>query len=393
MSHYYEKNIVEIKNIYTTYLVNIISPLIYEGFKSLYENANRIDHKVQNAEKTNPNVSNLGIIKIFQLCLKEIPQWNMHLIDTETKRIKEQCKCSEWFDDLLKAVVKSHIVLLTYNANAKTCDIVNNKLHETVDTNFFIHNCYIECAKIFFNYPEIFYHNFSALEIKRNQRESIDIIKKAIEESLKNMLPIKTILQEYLSNDYIREDKNIENELNNLKYMVHNDLNGNINKFDGDENKFDGDENNFDGDENNFDGDNKYPKLSKSLLVIDSTKNISSDAHINNANNEISNKLDEVEKIINDDKPNTHEEMQQKLNEPMYISSPKSVKTKKAANLFNNVRVKLVPHDEEHKSENQEKIKLNDKQNNDEDQFNVHIIDKINNVNDAFFDDLLDVNA
>jgi hypothetical protein len=36
MTHYFEKNIVEIKNEYTDFLTNMMAPLIYEGIQSLY---------------------------------------------------------------------------------------------------------------------------------------------------------------------------------------------------------------------------------------------------------------------------------------------------------------------------------------------------------------------
>ena len=37
MPHFYERNIVEIKNEYTTFLVTMITPPIYEGMKSIYD--------------------------------------------------------------------------------------------------------------------------------------------------------------------------------------------------------------------------------------------------------------------------------------------------------------------------------------------------------------------
>ena len=37
--HYYEKNISDIKTEYTDYLIYLISPLIYEGIKSMYNSA------------------------------------------------------------------------------------------------------------------------------------------------------------------------------------------------------------------------------------------------------------------------------------------------------------------------------------------------------------------
>ena len=36
MDYFYERNIVEIKNEYTTFLINIITPFVYEGIRSVY---------------------------------------------------------------------------------------------------------------------------------------------------------------------------------------------------------------------------------------------------------------------------------------------------------------------------------------------------------------------
>ena len=107
MTHFYEKNIVEIKNEYTTFIVNIITPVIYEGLKSIY-NYSIDTHKVisEKRKTTNGIDKNLSILKIFQTCLKELPTLNNHLIDGEVERIRVEGKCSDFFDDLVKAVIK-----------------------------------------------------------------------------------------------------------------------------------------------------------------------------------------------------------------------------------------------------------------------------------------------
>ena len=38
----------------------------------------------------------------------------------------------------------------------KNCDIVDSKYHDLININEFIHKCYIECAKTFYNYPVFF---------------------------------------------------------------------------------------------------------------------------------------------------------------------------------------------------------------------------------------------
>lgn len=230
MSHFYERNIIEIKNEYTTFLINIITPFLYEGIKSYYKYAMDAHHQILEKTKYNSKIKSPGILKLFQLCLKEVPLLNNHAIETETKRIKEHSKCSDWFDDLTKAVIKSNIVLLTFSTNENS-DIVNDKYHERINVKEFIHKCYIECARIIYNYPELFWHEYPPLEIKRNQRETFVIIEKAIKEAIRKMLPIKLILQEFLKNDYVSDDNNIQNISDshyiNVKTMVERDLHGN----------------------------------------------------------------------------------------------------------------------------------------------------------------------
>lgn len=225
----YEKNIVEIKNEYTTFLVNIITPLIYEGIKSVYnysvETHQQLLEKAQNAKIENP-----GPLKIFQTCLKELPTLNQHQIEEEVKRIKEFSKCSEWFDDLVKSVIKSNIVLLTFS-QSKDSDIIKDKYHDTISTSDFIHKCYIESARAIYNNPELFWHGFPTLEIKRNQRDACEIIKCAIHEAIRKMLPMKLILTEYLQNDYVPEDLHIgskipDSQYENVKSMVKKDMHG-----------------------------------------------------------------------------------------------------------------------------------------------------------------------
>lgn len=193
MTHYYEKNIVEIKCEYEKFLLNMLVPAIYDGFKSMYNNAkNHHDKLVGNAKAKN------SLADLFKHCLKNIPTLNKNSIETETNRIKEQYKCSDWFDDLIKAVVKSFIVLLTFNASGKTCKLVMEKYHEKIDTCDFVHKCYIECGHFFYNHPNVF-------ENPKAEEKTVvyENIRTCILNAIHRILPIRSILQEYLGNDYI----------------------------------------------------------------------------------------------------------------------------------------------------------------------------------------------
>ena len=294
--HFYERNITEIKNEYTIFLCNILTPLLYEGIYNLYEKAIEYEKKYKELEHLK-NVENPGTLKLFQKFLKNLPKLNNHLISEETNRIRDNSKCADIFDDLIKAVVKSNIVLLTYNSNDKKCDIVDSKFHETISIDEFIHKCYIECARTFYNYPELFWHEYSTLDLKRNQMEAKNQIISCIHESIRKVLPIKLILQEYLKNDYIIDDNDIidginKNQYTNIKNLLKKDL------FDYEEKKI------LESDENV--GDNQFDEL---LNSNDSVENQINEDNVDNENNvddenisvDLENTSNKIKNINNDE--------------------------------------------------------------------------------------------
>jgi len=205
MTHSFEKNIVDIKKEYTKLLINIITPFLFEGFQSMYDDARVNGQKYLKLSTIDPNIKGVSTIKIFQHFLKEIPKLSSDKIEKETNRIK--ITCPDYFDNLVKAAIKSYIVLLTYNASEKKCKLVEEKYHQQIDTNKFIHKCYIECARIMYSHADLFWHELAENEIKYNQRIVYQLIGIGINKAIMMMLPMKSILEEYLRKDYIEEHK------------------------------------------------------------------------------------------------------------------------------------------------------------------------------------------
>jgi len=204
MSGLYERNIAEIKIEYTSFLVSILTPLIYEGIKSLYNYSVEADKKIKERKDGDTKYESVGVMKIFTVMLKQVPALSNTEIEKEYERIKRDSKCYDWFDDLVRSVVKSNIILLT--CGGKTLEGNYQKYHEEIDVKNFIHNCYIECARVIYNNPELFYNEGSPMELKRNQREALELIKSSITEAIRRRLPMKMILIEYLQNDYVADD-------------------------------------------------------------------------------------------------------------------------------------------------------------------------------------------
>lgn len=224
MTYYFEKTIVDTKDIYTGYLVDVLTPLLYEGFFSIYNKAKSLENTYIQASKIDPNVENPGVLILFQHFLVGVDKLSDIMIDEETKRIRDNSKCSDIFDQLIKAVFKSHIVVLTYTASKQKCKLVSEKIHEKIETKYFIHKCYVECARLFYDHPTLFWHEFSNSELKDNQRIVYQLTKIGIKNAIRRCLPMKDILETYLNNDYIEEEStNSENEYVKVKDLLKKD--------------------------------------------------------------------------------------------------------------------------------------------------------------------------
>ena len=208
--------LVETKNEYTIQLINILSPHIFEGFESIYAESKKIIKKGEEKK----------ILKAFQQFIKRVPSWNSNLIENETVRIKAASRC-DFLHNLLKAVIKANIILLS---NSKLEEINIEKKYLDIPLEKFVHRCYIECARQFYNAPYLFYHDIRPIERKKHQRECYDIIKQSIKEAIRKMLPVNHILDKYLGAKIepilIEVDKPLsKTETENLKDLVNYDLN------------------------------------------------------------------------------------------------------------------------------------------------------------------------
>ena len=95
--------LVDAKTEYTKQLVQMLKTNIYQGIKSIFDDAK--EYCVNNSQPKN-------ILKHFQVLLSHIPKWNQEIIDEETNRIMVQSNC-DWLEDLITAVFVSHTRILT----------------------------------------------------------------------------------------------------------------------------------------------------------------------------------------------------------------------------------------------------------------------------------------
>ena len=200
--------LVDAKTEYTKQLVNIISPNIFKGIKSIYNNAK------------NNSLNNDTLVQ-FQNDLSQIPKWNQEVINEHYNSLVHISNC-DWLEDLLTAVFVSHTRILTSINFSKNKNKINLKIPKV---DHFIHLCYIEVARIFWKNPYLFDDTISKFEYQRNRRDGETIIDNTINETIRKQLPVKHILKEYLGNefkeantDFTVNENNIEHE--NLRKMV-----------------------------------------------------------------------------------------------------------------------------------------------------------------------------
>ena len=103
MDEYNISSINESRNEFCIRLINILSPCIIEGFKSIYNEAYDLAVSTDSEEK---------YLMTYQNLLINIPRWSEEIVDKETKRISESSECN-YISDLLTCVHITHLKALT----------------------------------------------------------------------------------------------------------------------------------------------------------------------------------------------------------------------------------------------------------------------------------------
>jgi hypothetical protein len=167
---------------YTEQLKTHLTPLIYEGFVSLYE-----DSKAKENEK--PEFG-YNYLKQFQTMLKAIPYWNQSILEEETRRIINKF---DFMMELLAAIFVSYVKIL---ASVRIGGNGNNIRIKLPTQEIFIHTVYTKAAELIYYNP----YKFSNHHLRENEEYIYEIICKSIDTTINSMIPIENILKEYLSN-------------------------------------------------------------------------------------------------------------------------------------------------------------------------------------------------
>ena len=186
MDDYSVTSLTESKNEWCARLVNIMTPAVINGLKSIFDEAWQLCEQEDEEEQ---------YLKTFQTFLSRVPKWNPEIIETERKRICDVSACG-YLEDLITCV---HIIQL----KALTCIRVGQDQKKidlqvpSVDT--FVHKVYVNVARKVYSNVYLFEKDIAPLQVQKNNRELEVIIKECILNSVRDSMPVEDILKSYLA--------------------------------------------------------------------------------------------------------------------------------------------------------------------------------------------------
>lgn len=179
------KSLSASKNEWASRLINILSPCVVEGYKSILKESIKLCKNNNESEK---------YLMTFQNLISRIPKWNASIIEEEKNRIIEKSNCN-YLEDLVTCI---HIIQL----KTLTAMRVGNK-QKKIDIDIpklddFIHKIYINSARKLYQNVYLFEKFIPPLQIQKNNRELEIIINECILNTIRENIPVDNILRAYL---------------------------------------------------------------------------------------------------------------------------------------------------------------------------------------------------
>ena len=175
----------ESKNEWGVRIITIFCPLIIEGFRSIFEESCHLCKVNEEMDK---------YLMTFQNFIARIPKWNATIVEQERKRIVEKSKCT-YLEELITCVHIIQLKILTamrVGQKQKKIDISIPKLDD------FIHKMYINTARKLYKTVYLFEIGIPALQMQKNHREMEIIVQECILNTIRDSIPVESILRAYM---------------------------------------------------------------------------------------------------------------------------------------------------------------------------------------------------
>jgi hypothetical protein len=194
MDDFVVSNLHESKNEWCGRLVSVLTPLVIEGFRSIFNESWKMCVETDEVGK---------YLMTFQNLLSKVHQWNSVIVEEERKRIIERSGCN-YLEDLITCV---HIIQL----KVLTCIRVGNK-QKKIDISIpkldhFIHKVYIHVARKVYTNVYLFEKNVNPLQTQKNSRELEMIVQECILTAIRESIPTEAIIRAYMDESVEQEEE------------------------------------------------------------------------------------------------------------------------------------------------------------------------------------------
>jgi len=192
MDDFSSATLLESRNEWASRLINMLTPVIIDGFRSIFEEALKLCNENNEMDK---------YLMTFQNFITRIPKWNATIIETERKRICDKTGCT-YLEDLITCVHIIQLKILTamrVGQKPKKIDIQIPKLDD------FIHKSYINVARKLYKNVYLFERNIMPLQVQKHNRELELIVQESILTTIRENIPIEGILKAYMD-ESVEED-------------------------------------------------------------------------------------------------------------------------------------------------------------------------------------------
>jgi len=193
MDDFNASSLHESRNEWSSRLVTILTPLIFEGFKSIFDESFKLCLENNETQK---------YLMTFQNFISRIPQWNDTIIENEKIRILNKSGC-HYLEDLITCVHVIHLKMLTVIRAGQKQKQINIKIPKLND---FIHKIYIHVARKLYKNVYLFEINIPPLQIQKHNREFEIIIQECILNTIRDSIPVEEILTAYMHEEEVVEE-------------------------------------------------------------------------------------------------------------------------------------------------------------------------------------------
>jgi len=185
MDDYSSNTLADSKNEWSIILMNYLTPHIIDGFRSIFNESVQLCTDNDEEEK---------YLMTFQNLLARIPKWNQTIIDTEKARIVQLCNCS-YLEDILTCV---HIIQLKILSCVRVGSETKKVTIDIPDFSLFIHQTYTNIARKLYSNIYLFEIDIPPLETQKRNREFEHIVQTCIMNTIRDRIPIETLLRQYI---------------------------------------------------------------------------------------------------------------------------------------------------------------------------------------------------